>query len=204
MNGKTHTAAGLACSVTAASIMMPDTLSLPVLVLGSAAAVMASTLPDCDLYESHMKAAIQCLVQLVVFCILSQWLTEKPANWQYALFFIVVIFMGAMTDHRSATHSIVALLAFSWLFNVMVGDNETITFWFLTAYAAHLILDVLNKRGEMLLWPFTSERFCLKLSKSESKLGALIFRVASVWYVVVLGWILFQRYGQLYFLTVFR
>lgn len=197
MNGKTHTAAGLACSITAASVMTPDTLTIPVLVLGSAAAVVASTLPDCDLYENNMGAAVECLIQLVVFCILSQWLTEKPANWQYALFFIVVIFMGAMTAHRSATHSIVALLAFSWLFNTMVGDNKSITFWFMIAYASHLVLDILNKKGEMLLWPFSSERFCLKLSKSESKLGSLIFRVAGIWYAVVLVWILFNRYGRM-------
>lgn len=194
MNGKTHTAAGLACSATAAAIMMPDTLTLPVLVLGSTAAVVSSTLPDCDLYENNMKAAFKCLIQLVVFCILSQWLTEKSANWQYVLFFIVVIFMGAMTAHRSATHSAVALLAFSWLFNEMVGDNKSITFWFFIAYASHLVLDILNKKGEMLLWPFSSEKFCLKLSKSESLLGSLIFRAAGIWYVVVLAWILFNKF----------
>ena len=198
MNGKTHTAAGIACSITAAYAAAPDALSIPVLALGSAAAVMASTLPDCDLYENNMKAALQCMVQLAVFCILSQWLTQNPANWQYALFFIVVIFMGAMTSHRSMTHSIVALFAFSWLFYVMIGENRTITLWFFIAYASHLVLDVLNKRGEMLLWPFTSERFCLKLSKSESKLGDLIFRAASIWYIAALAWILFQKYGQMW------
>ena len=48
MKGRTHTAAGLACSVSAAAVVMPETLTLQGLVLGSAAAVMAATLPDCD------------------------------------------------------------------------------------------------------------------------------------------------------------
>lgn len=195
MKGKTHTAAGLACSISAAAVVMPETLTLQGLVLGSAAAVMAATLPDCDQYKHNMKAAVRCLVRLIVFCILAQWLTEKPTDWQYAVFFIGAILAGAVTDHRSATHSIVALLAFSWMFSVMIGDNQELTFWFFTAYASHLVLDVLNRRGEMLLWPFSRERFCLKLSRSESMLGKLIFRAASLWYMAVLGIILFNRYG---------
>lgn len=195
MNGRTHTAAGLACGVTAAAAVMPETLTFTGLVLGSAAAVMASTLPDCDQYGRNTKDVIQCLIRLVVFCILAQWLTKRPVDWQYAVFFIMAVLIGALTDHRSATHSIVALLLFSWLFGVTIGDNQELTFWFLTAYASHLVLDVLNKRGEMLFWPFSRERICLRLSRSESILGRLIFRVAAVWYAVVLGLILFQRYG---------
>lgn len=195
MNGKTHTAAGLACGVTAAVMVIPDTLTLPGLVLGSAAAVMASTLPDCDQYERNMKAVAHCLVELIIFCVLAQWLTEKPTNWQYAVFFIAAILVGAMTEHRTITHSVVALLAFSWVFSVMIGDNQELTFWFFVSYASHLVLDVLNKRGEMLLWPFSRVRFCLKLSRSESRLGKLIFKAAIIWYVAVICWILLDRYG---------
>lgn len=197
MNGRTHTAAGLACSVTAAALVMPETLTLQGLVLGSAAAVMAATLPDCDQYERNMKAAVRCLIQLIVFCILAQWLTEKPTNWQYAVFFIVGIFAGAVTEHRSMTHSVVALFAFSWMFGVMIGDNQELTFWFFLSYVSHLVLDMLNKRGEMLFWPFSRERFCLKLSRSESRLGTLIFKVATVWYAAVLCLILYDRYGRM-------
>ena len=195
MNGRTHTAAGLACSVTAAALVMPQTLTLPGLVLGSAAAVTAATLPDCDQYEHNMKAAVHCLIQLIVFCILAQWLTKNPTDWQYAVFFIAAIFVGAVTEHRSATHSIAALFGFSWMFGIMIGDNQELTFWFFLSYASHLILDILNKRGEMLFWPFRKERFCLKLSRSESRLGKLIFKAASVWYAIVLVWILFRQYG---------
>lgn len=198
MNGKTHTAAALACSVTAAAVVMPETLTLPELVLGSAAAVMAATLPDCDQYEHNMKAAVHCLIQLVVFCILAQWLTEKPTDWQYAVFFIAGIFAGAVSEHRSMTHSVAALLAFSWMFSVMIGDNQELAFWFFLAYASHLVLDILNRRGEMLFWPFSKERFCLKLSRSESRLGKMIFKAASLWYAAVLCLILYNRYGVLF------
>lgn len=198
MKGRTHTAAGLACSVSAAAVVMPETLTLQGLVLGSAAAVMAATLPDCDQYEHNMKAAARCLIRLIVFCILAQWLTEKPTDWQYAVFFIGAILVGAVTEHRSVTHSVVALLAFSWMFSVMIGDNQELTFWFFISYASHLVLDVLNRRGEMLLWPFSRKRFCLRLSRSESMLGTLIFRAASVWYAVVLGIIVFNRYGEMF------
>ena len=195
MNGRTHTAAGLACGVTAAAAVMPETLTLPGLVLGSAAAVMASTLPDCDQYRRNTKDVIRCLIRLVVFCILAQWLTKRPVDWQYAVFFILAVLVGALTDHRSATHSVAALLVFSWLLSVTIGDNQELSFWFFTAYASHLVLDVLNRRGEMLFWPFSRERICLKLSRSESVLGRLIFKAAAIWYAVVLGFVLFQRYG---------
>jgi membrane-bound metal-dependent hydrolase YbcI (DUF457 family) len=197
MNGRTHRAAGLACSMTVAALAMPDTLTLPGLALGSAAAVMASTLPDCDQYEHNVKAALRCIIEFIIFCVLAQLLTEKPTNWQYAVFIIVAIIAGAVTAHRSATHSVVALAAFSWIFSVMIGDNQELTIWFFVAYASHLVLDILNKRGEMLLWPFSRERFCMRLSKSEGNLGKLIFRVASIWYVVILGLILLGRYAGL-------
>lgn len=194
MNGRTHMAAGAACGITAAAAVMPQTLTLPGIVLGSAAAVMAATLPDCDQYQHDIRAVLHCLVKFAVFCILAQWLTEKPTNWQYAAFFILAVLVGAATSHRSVTHSIVALLGFSWLFRVMIGDNEELMFWFFTAYASHLVLDVLNKRGEMLFWPFSRNRICFRVSRSESWLGSLIFRVTGAWYIVVLIWILYGRY----------
>ena len=189
MNGSTHTAAGLACGLTAAAFLMPETLTLPGVVMGSGAAVIASTLPDCDQYETHMNQGFQCIVKLVVFCFLVQWLTGTSVDWQYAFFFVIGIFVGAMTEHRSATHSVAALLIFTWLFSTMAGNHQELTFWFFVAYASHMVLDILNKRGEMLLWPLSKERFCLKLSKSEGKLGKLIFRVAGVWYLMLLGWV---------------
>lgn len=195
MNGRTHTAAGLACGLTAAAAVMPETLTLQGVVLGSAAAAMASTLPDCDQYGRNTKDVARCMVRLVVFCILAQWLTKRPVDWQYAVFFILAVLAGALTDHRSVTHSIAALLLFSWLFGVTIGDNQELTFWFFIAYASHLVLDVLNKRGEMLFWPFSRKRICLKLSRSESMLGKLIFKAAAAWYAVVLVLMLFQRYG---------
>lgn len=192
MNGRTHTAVGLAAGATAASILMPDSVSLTTFVLGSAAATVASTLPDCDQFKNDMPMTIRCLIKLAAFCLLAQWMTEITVNWQYVMFMTLAILVGAMTEHRTVTHSIFATLGFSWLCHTVIVENEVITLWFFVAYASHLVLDVLNKRGEMLFWPFYRKRYCLRISKSESWLGKLILKVAAVWYLVMCCTILMQ------------
>ncbi|MDO5409102.1 MAG: metal-dependent hydrolase [Lachnospiraceae bacterium] len=208
MNGRTHMAAGLFVSTAAAgtaasayaAVTGTDTLTLPVLALGSMAAAMASTLPDCDQYDRKNKNGIgklfHCMVMVAVFCFLLQWLTPKEADWQYAMFYILAIFAGILTEHRSATHSIAALFGYSWLFYRMTGRNPEITIWFFLAYASHLALDFLNKRGEMLFWPVMKKRFCLRLTRSESWLGKLIFKAAAACYTVLLAMILYGMYKR--------
>ncbi len=194
MNGNTHTVTGLACGLTVAALGMSDPLTLQGAVLGSGAALIASTLPDCDQYRIHVKEGFECIAKLVLFCFLFQWLNAGAVNWQYAFFLILAILAGAMTDHRSATHSVMAAVVFTWIFWNVAGKNQGITIWFAAAYLSHLVLDILNKRGEMLFWPFSRKRFCLRLFRSEGMVGKIIFRIAGVWYLMLLGWALLSQW----------
>lgn len=66
------------------------------------------------------------------------------------LLFAALTFIGARTEHRSFTHSLVALASFTlamWL------ACEPVAPYFAVGYASHLLLDVTNKQGVKLLYP---------------------------------------------------
>ena len=168
------------------------------LILGGLAALLAANLADCDQCHgkrsSGMEILYHMLCRLLVFCLLLQWGGKHPVDWQFAVFFVFAIFVGSRTEHRSATHSLVALLLYSWLFYRMTGQNQRTTAWFFAGYASHLVLDFLNKKGEALLWPLLSKRFCMHLSRSESRLGDGIYRVSRIVAFLAMAWILLQSY----------
>lgn len=195
MNGRTHKAAALACSITAASFLMPESLTLPDLLLGSAAAITAASLPDCDQYEHNVKGVGKALSYLALVSISSQWILKQEIDWKYMVIYMVAVILGALSEHRSATHSFAALIGFTLLFGQIIARNICLIFWFFVSYASHLLFDFLNKKGEMLFWPVCKKRYCLHLVKSESKFGDILFVVSLAWYILVLLIHLLANFG---------
>ena len=68
--------------------------------------------------------------------------------------FAGLTFVGGHTDHRSFTHSLVAMACFCAA--VYLACAPLLPF-FALGYATHLALDVTNKQGIQLLWPLRKE-----------------------------------------------
>lgn len=79
------------------------------------------------------------------------------------LLFAALTFIGRLSDHRSFTHSLVALAAFSFTVSLAC---QPLAPYFAMGYASHLALDALNKQPIKLLYPL-KKGFKIGLCKSN-------------------------------------
>lgn len=89
-----------------------------------------------------------------------------------ALFAILWI-AGYFASHRGFTHSIMALVLFSIAVQLILPAAAP---GFAAAYAAHIALDLTNKKGMQLLFPL-KKRFCLGLFYADKSANILFFQL---------------------------
>ena len=182
MLGKTHMAVGIATSLL---ILQPD--SMDKIVIGTGAAAVGSLISDIDVgtSESHKDAdkiiATSFIAVLAVIAVEKIWnigITERIASnstllWGLvsAAVFLAVCGFGKNQPHRSFMHSILALAILSGCVNVFMPVATT---YFGVAFASHLAIDLLNKKGERLLFPL-SIRFSLGICSSKGLVNWVLF-----------------------------
>ena len=160
MMSKTHIAVGVAAALAAAQTGSAESCVLAV-VGGSLGGVIS----DCDITPSraHKDALIGRLIVLTIAVAafaLDYWHGAGVCDYLVANLgmeliggiaaFAALTFAGAHTDHRSFTHSLVAMAAFCaavWL------AFEPLLPFFAIGYASHLAMDVANTQPVKLFWP---------------------------------------------------
>lgn len=160
MMSKTHIAVGVAAALAVAPMGSVESCVAAV-VGGSVGGIIA----DCDIHPSraHKDALMGRLIVVAVAAIalLADWYANAGlcdylvANLGVPLLAGVALFaaltlVGAHTDHRSFTHSLVAMAAFCVAVYLACAPLLP---YFAVGYASHLALDVTNKQGIRLLWP---------------------------------------------------
>ncbi len=90
---------------------------------------------------------------------------------------VALVAIGAHTNHRSFTHSLVAMAAFcaaAWLI------CEPVMPYFALGYASHLVLDVTNKQGIRLIWPAKAKvSLGLCSAKGVANTAAMVLGIAA-------------------------
>ena len=164
MMSKTHIAVGMASALAIAQSGSVESCVAAV-VGGSLGGIIA----DCDITPSkaHKDALAGRLI--VVGIALAALAIDRFANaglCDYLVanlgvrliagvaLFVVLTFLGAHTDHRSFTHSLVAMAGFCI---AVFLACEPLLPYFDIGYATHLVLDVTNKQGIRLFWPLRGE-----------------------------------------------
>ena len=184
---------GLAAAL---AVVQPTTPGACVAALVGGA--LGSLVPDIDVRRSARRREVMrtSLVALVAVALVLAYDYRTQAGlcmqvvegvgWRLVagvLTFCGLVAFGATTRHRTFTHSLVALCAWSAALRQIC---EPLVLPFAVAMASHLILDVLNKKGVRLLWPLRCD-VCLGLCRSngvaDAVVGALGAAVA-VWQLV--------------------
>lgn len=91
------------------------------------------------------------------------------------IFFVILLIIGfnSKNRHREKTHSLLALILSS-LSLILV--NKSIGICYAIGYASHLLVDILNKSGMMLFYPFGKKTgICLKLCYADKLANQLFF-----------------------------
>lgn len=168
MLSKTHITMGIA---TALIVVKPhDTKSM---LIAIAAGALGGVAPDVDIMDNDYEddaligqliavgivGLVFVLDYLFKFGIWMEILNDKLLATVGLVVYAILLLFGFMSSHRTFTHSVLAIMLFT--FAMAMIYPAAVTFYF-AGYFSHLCIDFLNKAGEMLLFPIRL-RLCLHL-----------------------------------------
>lgn len=182
MLGNTHAAVGAASGLIVLGGLASH--SPVALVTGATLGAIGGLMPDLD--SKHAKAVGLSSVLYLALQGAARNLTSSLAmstTIAGLIALIVLVVIGLKSNHRGFTHSILALALFSTVTCLILGETWK---WFAIGYASHLVIDLLNKKGESLLFPLTT-KVCLNLCKADGITNKVLGSLATVTTLVVLA-----------------
>lgn len=187
MMGKTHFTIGLATSL---AVVRPKTIDecLVAVVAGTIGGVLADNdILDNDYHSDALIGQLLAIGTTLLSLILDYFLQigicqsiiARPL-WSLlgGIVFIALWIAGFLSDHRTFTHSLTALAAYSI---AVVLIHPPLLVGFAAAYLSHLILDILNKKKVPILYPLNFG-ICFKMcyaNKTANKVFMYIGFAAS-------------------------
>lgn len=196
---KTHLAVGTAVSLAA---MLPT--DVPTLVIGTGAAFVGSVICDIDSGSSTSRKeanlitffiALICVILGVVEYFFHLGIANRVRSDAdlvreilCAAVFISVCLIGKQTAHRSFMHSFLCLAV---LYSCLAVGLPIAAPYFAVAFFSHQAIDLLNKKGERLLYPAKTS-FSLNFCRSDGLVNRILFlagtiaSVAMILYSVIL------------------
>ena len=195
MSGKTHAKAGFTAGVIVGSALTGFKVGVsPELVTAIAMSTAGALFPDLDLHRSKGVKLMRKLVP--AFFIFLVVVALSIANHKIALTsqlamrltaditLLVIALFVRKQPHRGASHSLTLMVLASICICISLGKIASISF--AAGYLSHLALDLLNNKGEQLLYPLPN-RYCLKICKADGiadvAVGAMSLLVGLVFYV---------------------
>ena len=186
MMSKTHISVGIASSLGLA-LTFPHT---PQIIWAAVAfGALGGTTPDVDILDDDdtHDALIGQLISLGIcglmflfdwilhFGIMSTILSHKKLSIIGVAVFFILYVIGYFADHREFTHSLLSLLLFSIAIALIYFPAVP---FFAIGYFSHLAIDLLNKQGIQLFFPFDPEP-CLKLCYA-SGIGNTVLMIVGI------------------------
>ena len=194
MEKKTHVACGNLISL---SLIKPTTIQELLITMTSA--TLGSLIPDVDLKDSTtdklFDRLMTSLITIIIMSILIKYffninlykIIKSYSNiFNYVItisLFIIMSYLGSKTNHRTFTHSILGLFIYTSILSYSFKDNIIIPYFI--SHLAHIVLDLLNKKGLALFYPFKF-RISLKLCESSGKFNQLLFATFSISIIIIL------------------
>lgn len=182
MMSRTHLTVGIA-----AALALSPVTDLQTCLLAAAGGAIGGVIPDVDIFNTaHKKDAL--LVGLISFGILIGGIVYYIMNHLIigdvlghlsifgAFCFDVLFVIGFFSDHRHFTHSILAMLLFSLSVSMIC---KPLMIPFAIGFISHLALDILNKKGMHLLFPY-KKGFCLKLCYADKLANKVLLIVGGM------------------------
>ena len=161
MTGKTHMAVGVGIALS-----LLHTKDIKVIIGGTVLALIGSIIVDIDTEKSKgSKLVGEIFVTLVIVLLLGVFLRIKynvntlgyiTANKSIMqmtpalLILLAFVGLGKLSTHRTFTHSLIGIVAFTIPIYMLVGP---LYIWFLIGYGVHIIADLLNKKNVRLFYP---------------------------------------------------
>ncbi len=198
---RTHIAVGVA-----AGLAIAQTGSAAACVAAVVGGSLGGVIADCDITPSrvHRDALIGRLVVgviVVVALACDYWNDAGMCDYLVdnlgvrlvtgIVAFAALTFLGARADHRSFTHSLVAMAAFCAA--VFLACEPLLPF-FAAGYASHLVLDVTNTQPIRLFWPM-GKGVCLGLCHAKGMTNSVLLAIGTASAALLLAYRLAPLFG---------
>lgn len=200
MMGRTHFAVGMAASLAVSlQVMQPQNVSDCLIALAGGA--VGGVLADADTIDNdynHDALIGQLLGFAVLVMVMAIDYFMKLGVCEYVIHnntntsiiagiaFIILYIIGVASEHRSFTHSLLAMLLFSFCFGLVV---QRLGFFVLVGYASHLLLDLLNKKDVPLLYP-RKKGICFKVCYANKTANTVFMFAGFITTIGLLGYLL--------------
>lgn len=191
MNGRTHVAAGLFTSL----LLLQPKDPIPFAAM-TAFAAAGSVFPDIDHTESKLHKAVSrflLAMNVVLFAVMiAQNVLGASVPWEKMTFglsqgqltglagFVMLGVFGYGQPHRGFTHSVMALMAFTYaVWSVYPFGGYA----FGMGYLTHIMLDCLNRKGLQVLWP-SGKRWSIKACSANGRTDKALFVLFTAGFVI--------------------
>lgn len=188
MTKDTHLATGLALST---ALLMPHNFHSFVYCMCGAA--IGSTISDIDVGSSKPRKELNKIIAISIGSFVSLLIIDyifkinifsiiqsQEHFYQFCFGFVTFLALsiyGSTTNHRSFTHSIIGLIAFTgaaWI------TYSALALPFLIGMISHILLDTLNTKKVRLLYPSKKGGVAFKLCHSDGKVDKFIQLIATL------------------------
>lgn len=182
MMSRTHLSMGIATA-----LVLAEPGSVPMCLAAIVGGGLGGVTPDIDTINGDYKSdsmvaqvlaiGIVALIFVIDRCfglgISSAIFNNRKSAMPGAALYIGLLIVGFFTAHRSFTHSLLAMVLFSYAVNRVYTP---LSVFYAAGYLSHLVLDVLNKRGIRLFFPL-SFRVSLNLFYADRAVNRLLTKV---------------------------
>lgn len=183
MKFNTHMAVG-----TGTATLLLPTNDIKTVIGGTTLALIGSLIVDIDTEKSKgavfLKNAFGCGVILTILGVilktkyninvLNYITANKTLTEMFPAFgiLLVALTIGKFSSHRSFTHSLVGIVAYTVPVYMLVGPS--LYKWFLIGYIAHILADILNMKEVRLLYPLKNG-ISLKICTADGVVDKMLF-----------------------------
>lgn len=162
MSGKTHFFGGLLAGAAAAAVIKHYySINPEGIIISIGTAVLGGIMPDIDTTKSKVKIPVLSSIIKMIF------------------------------GHRSLFHSPFFYVVLSFLFFFFIPWTKLYCVTFLCGAMSHLLLDMLNKKGIPLLYPFSKKHFHFCALQSAGiadfsiRILIIFFAVSTIWLYIL-------------------
>lgn len=184
---RTHMAVGVTAAL---ALVHPHSTSE--LLLGAGAAVIGAVISDIDSDSSETHRDANIVVGVAMAAIIALIAVESIGHFglyrkilaQTSIMRVIpaaavllgICAFGKEQPHRSFMHSVLALALMTCCVHIILPLAAP---YYAAAFASHLLIDFLNRKGERLLYPYP-KGFCLHLCASDGWINSVLLRVCSL------------------------
>lgn len=190
MTGKTHAAVGAAVGAYIGCSILGSGNSALALAETIVAGGIGGYLPDSDIpgTKGRMFLTGSAIISILGLALnitkysssissLSIFILQCFPLLAWMLIYFVIVLKSH--SHRGFTHSLTALLVSAMTLMMLPDNFHLISLAFIVGMASHIIIDLLNTKGEQLFWPL-GKRFCFNICSSNGTVNSVLFVTASI------------------------